>query len=138
MAINFAKNVLMFIVFALATLYMQQIEGQKRFPLETISEMIKLTSIAFKGATDEEIITSARESVTYDLKDSGSAVYRNEKIIRNEIGIYVCGEVNAKNSYGGYVGFMPYLSDGISSWIMTDEDSSGGSIAVLHYCPPGI
>lgn len=136
MAINFAKIVLILIVFVFSALYIQQAKGQKSVILESISEMIKLTSIAFKGAADEEIITSARDSVTYDLKDPGSAVFRNEKIFRSELGIYVCGEVNAKNLYGGYVGFMPYFSDGISSWLMTNEDSSVGSIVVLHYCLP--
>ena len=66
MAINFAKIVLILIVFVFSALYIQQAKGQKSVILESISEMIKLTSIAFKGAADEEIITSARDSVTYD------------------------------------------------------------------------
>lgn len=136
MAINFAKIILILSVFVLTTLHIQQAKGQKRVILETVSEMLKLTAIALKGLTDEEIITSARERVTYDLKDPGSAVFRNERIFRSEIGIYVCGEVNAKNSYGGYIGFMPYFSDSVSSWLMTNEDSSVGSIVVLHYCLP--
>jgi hypothetical protein len=39
------------------------------------------------------------------LKDPGSAQFRNLKRYTR----MVCGEVNAKNSYGGYVGFEPFL-----------------------------
>lgn len=47
----------------------------------------------------------AREAVKNNLKDPESAQFRNETII----GTSACGEVNAKNSYGGYVGFKRYL-----------------------------
>lgn len=40
------------------------------------------------------------------LKDPGSATYRSERIHSG----HVCGEVNARNSLGGYTGFVRYAS----------------------------
>ncbi len=60
------------------------------------------------------------------LKDPGSATYRNERIRRE----YVCGEVNARNSLGGYTGFVRYVSTptryaleehGAQGWIPEDD-----------------
>lgn len=54
-------------------------------------------------------VNSARTPVNGVLKDPGSAQYRNERVMRD--GVTVCGELNAKNSMGGYVGFKRYVSD---------------------------
>lgn len=40
------------------------------------------------------------------LKDPQSSMFRAEAIN----GTYLCGEVNARNSQGGYVGFVRYIS----------------------------
>jgi hypothetical protein len=46
------------------------------------------------------------------LKDSGSAQFRNA-FVSNAIGSpIVCGEVNGKNSFGGYIGFQRFISGG--------------------------
>lgn len=44
----------------------------------------------------------AREFVTGVLKDPGSAEFRNQHGF--------CGEVNSKNSYGGFVGFKRFIA----------------------------
>ena len=44
----------------------------------------------------------AREFVTGVLKDPGSAEFRNQRGF--------CGEVNSKNSFGGYVGFKRFIA----------------------------
>lgn len=44
----------------------------------------------------------AREFVTGVLKDPNSAEFRNQRGF--------CGEVNSKNSFGGYVGFKRFIA----------------------------
>jgi hypothetical protein len=49
------------------------------------------------------------------LKDKGSAKFRNEAIypVPNKDNVYLmCGEVNAKNSLGAYVGFKRFIVSG--------------------------
>lgn len=46
----------------------------------------------------------AREFVSLQLKDPDSADFRNQK--------GMCGEVNAKNSFGGYAGFTRFIAGG--------------------------
>lgn len=83
---------------------------------------------------EEKIIQLAQEEVKLNLKDPDSAQFRNvvlkedttkpENIDKN-IGLQpnVCGEVNAKNSMGGYVGFKPFL---VYVQIKNDEIIIGG------------
>ena len=50
-----------------------------------------------------------REKVLESLKDPVSANFKGTRI-RYE-GRALCGEVNAKNSYGGYIGFRQFVAD---------------------------
>lgn len=50
-------------------------------------------------------LKESRSLVTASLKDPLSAQFRNEKV-----GKAVCGELNAKNSYGAYNGFKRYIA----------------------------
>jgi hypothetical protein len=47
-----------------------------------------------------------RESMRSFFKDPQSMQYRNQ----HSNGYYLCGEVNAKNAMGGYVGFEKFIS----------------------------
>lgn len=44
------------------------------------------------------------------LKDPDSAKISNTRVVQWRSGKVVCGEVNAKNSYGGYVGNRPFVA----------------------------
>ncbi|MET0917632.1 MAG: hypothetical protein ABWY07_04305 [Burkholderiales bacterium] len=61
----------------------------------------------------------AKASLVRAYKDPGSAQFRDTYVIRwNDHGreVYsLCGEVNAKNSYGAYVGFRPFFVDMLPS-----------------------
>lgn len=57
-------------------------------------------------------IPKARASMIILLKDPSSAQTRNERITKAGA---LCGEVNAKNGMGGYVGFKRYISLGPQS-----------------------
>jgi hypothetical protein len=54
-----------------------------------------------------------RNLVTKDFFEPSAAEFRNTKLVRNfnfRGGNLLCGEVNAKNEAGGYVGFRPFLA----------------------------
>lgn len=51
----------------------------------------------------------AKETIKNAMKDPGSTEFRSLRNLKNSLGdTYVCGEVNSKNSYGGYVGFKGF------------------------------
>ena len=57
-----------------------------------------------------KIVETARLPIIDTLKDPQSAQFKNESILSDKK--TVCGEVNAKNTLGGYVGFKSYVSNG--------------------------
>lgn len=56
----------------------------------------------------------AREMVTAALKDPASAQFRNQRGL--------CGEVNSKNSFGGYAGFQRFIAAG-NDMVLLEADS---------------
>lgn len=83
----------------------------------------KPLSTAEKKAQQEkwfgaETITTAQQAVRASLKDPGSAqfkdVYANYS---EEFNVVACGQVNSKNSLGGYTGFKRFVSNGKSAII---------------------
>ena len=65
---------------------------------------------AVKNSTGGQLIEKAKNAVKHELKDPDSAQFRNVHIKRGFEGV-VQGEVNAKNSYGGYIGFDKFYYD---------------------------
>jgi hypothetical protein len=57
-------------------------------------------------------IAKVKHDILERLKDPDSAKFRRIKV--SEDGTLVCGEVNAKNSYGGYTGFTRFTNTGES------------------------
>lgn len=57
-------------------------------------------------------IEKAKKVVLKDLKDPDSAQFRNIKVViagqTSLVASIVCGEVNAKNSFGAYTGFKKF------------------------------
>lgn len=63
-----------------------------------------------KSTTNAKEIKAAKEGASSQMKDPTSVLFRNtEGYDRGTPGIIMlCGEVNAKNSFGGYVGFRHF------------------------------
>ena len=59
---------------------------------------------AESSSGEDRHITEAKRAIERNLSDPSSAQYRN---VKNYISS-VCGEVNAKNKFGGYVGFQQF------------------------------
>lgn len=68
-----------------------------------------------------KVLDSAKLQVANTLKDPESAKFRDVRFVMHEGGAMICGEVNGKNSYGGYVGFVTFLSDSRASEIFDAE-----------------
>lgn len=82
-----------------------------------------------------------QDSVKEHLKDPMSAVFKMPPINEDGAPEIYCGKVNAKNSYGGYVGdttFMATVSRNegvvISSFAMMPDSAQYGDIVLLGMC----
>ena len=69
----------------------------------------------------------AEESVKARLKDAGSAQFRSVAIRQYKGAPLVCGEVNAKNSFGGYGGYQKFIFAG-SMGTFLDEHMQPGEM----------
>jgi hypothetical protein len=85
-------------------------------------------------------VAAVRDGVTKSLKDPESARFGRMIGGRTSGGVMVCGYVNAKNSFGGYIGEKPFHgvilgSDNASSFAVTGmggQDNETG--AVFEIC----
>ncbi|MBU0749132.1 MAG: hypothetical protein KKG67_20310 [Gammaproteobacteria bacterium] len=71
-----------------------------------------------------DFISKAKTNITRDFKDSSSVQWRNTYVSDNKFPV-LCGEINAKNSYGAYVGFRKFYatSEPMLQQIADPEDS---------------
>ena len=77
-----------------------------------LAGLVLFSSVAIAQAApelDEKLLQAAFQG---ELKDADSAKFRALRYKpEKEAGVWaMCGEVNAKNSYGGYAGFAPFLA----------------------------
>ncbi|WP_189370664.1 hypothetical protein [Tateyamaria omphalii] len=89
--------------------------------------------------TDAQIQT-VQNSVTHNFKDPNSAQFRKLRWFENRhadgtISNTVCGEVNAKNSFGGFVGFSPFAGRMNGGQFVLYGVARPGSIAFNSLCP---
>ncbi|EPG4500477.1 TPA: hypothetical protein R4Y11_001813 [Citrobacter freundii] len=76
----------------------------KRFiaVIAMLCSMVSISSFASE-------IGSAQSAIKNQMKDPDSTNFKSVREITNsQGGRFVCGEVNSKNSYGGYVGFKTF------------------------------
>lgn len=83
--------------------------------------MVTFIVPAYALSMTPAIKAAAIESVGSILKDADSAKYSSLRVLKgtNEKTIIVCGLVNAKNSYGGYGGKVPFRTEMVA---LTDKD----------------
>ena len=68
-----------------------------------------------KGISEADVVESAKVVVANKLKDPESVRFRNVRLVKFMNEHVVCGEVNGKNSYGGYVGFSRFMASPIGA-----------------------
>ncbi len=49
-----------------------------------------------------------KKAVTQGFNDPAAAQFQNLRAAKKDIKVAVCGEVNGKNKFGAYVGFVPF------------------------------
>ena len=59
----------------------------------------------------------AKQTLASRLKDSESAKFKNLTLSSKKV---VCGQVNAKNAYGGYTGYNYFIGAGNLSYFQSD------------------
>lgn len=74
-------------------------------------ERFEKQSREFAAGNYSNFVQRAKTSLTENFKDPGSAQYRSLFISGDNMPV-LCGEVNAKNSYGAYVGFRRFYATG--------------------------
>jgi hypothetical protein len=91
----------------------------RRVPIALIILILVLCAVGGKFGADfyakwsiekskAQSIKASKSVIEKILKDPASVQWRNEKLASN--GQTLCGEVNAKNSMGGYVGFKHFIA----------------------------
>jgi hypothetical protein len=106
--------------FPLSNGYSSAAVGLKKFGLEAEQEHKELVAKEAEERKAQETVysetaarTLAQLAIKDLLKDPGSAQFRNLGVntLKNGVKV-VCGEVNARNGFGGYSGFEGFISAG--------------------------
>ena len=89
----------------------------------TVAIGTQAPTLAQTQSVDAELIEKSKELVRRELKDPNSADFKDIYVASTpKGGKKVCGWVNAKNSYGGYVGFQRFISNG-NDYTTIDKES---------------
>lgn len=89
----------------------------------TYSIIIGLAVVALKLFAGADEFAGAKARVSAQLKDPASAEFKDV----DQAGDRVCGEVNARNSFGGYTGFVPFYVRG-EEVLLGQPESDPGSL----------
>ena len=101
---------------------------------EPVAAAIPTQSNNFDSSNiSKEDVAKARavKIVTMQLKDPSSGTFGDRFVMH---GSWVCGTVNAKNSFGGYTGMMPFIVNVDSGWTQV-LDQSGVYLFKDYYLP---
>ena len=76
--------------------------------------------------------------VAHDLRDPASAQFRNEyRLVSSDGDEAFCGEVNAKNAFGGYNGFVPFYYQPTRDLVVRADGDGADPQIVQWGCNPG-
>jgi hypothetical protein len=84
--------------------------------LDAIRRQKKAAAIMADAARDQaklqEHAAISKAAIAGRMRDPSSAIYRN--VIATQAGTFFCGEVNARNGFGGYGEWVPFIAVGSS------------------------
>ena len=97
--------------------------------------------IFFEENGQEKTIAAAQDAAKKTLKDPDSAKFQNIRMMDYDGGKVLCGEINAKNSYGGYVGYKRFVAGTSAATIFStstkyqnvNDASNAGIVAACGY-----
>jgi hypothetical protein len=84
-----------------------------------------LATLAFAGCSLPSSTEPAKAAVRDILKDPASAQFRNVYVQKTGV---TCGQVNAKNAFGGYVGFRGFAVDQEGRAVIDGEEDGGWAV----------
>ncbi len=102
--------------------YQNPIENLRTISLNEVRGYASETRLYLEKNGQDKTIAAAQDSAKRSLKDPDSAKFQNIRIAEYDGGKVVCGEINAKNSYGGYVGYKRFVA-GASGATILDTSS---------------
>lgn len=76
----------------------------------------------------------AKETIRATLSDPESARFRNVRAA-DETRVVVCGEVNGKNRFGGYVGYRGFIVGGDITIMQKDDLDAAFAESKAIFCP---
>ena len=86
-----------------------------------------------QGKGHAALLAKVKHAVSKDFLDPNGATFRNVAFYRTstgKTGNLVCGEVNAKNAYGAYVGYRGFVyADGM---VEIEQQEPSGTYDVLR------
>ena len=91
-------------------------------------------------ALDALQLAAIRRDVAERLRDPESARLKDIKAGRDDKSILVCGLVNAKNGFGGYTGFTPFIGMMLETptrlrfAVISIASSEAATVAVIKMC----
>ncbi|CAM5385783.1 hypothetical protein RLIN73S_02846 [Rhodanobacter lindaniclasticus] len=92
--------------------------------LRTLCMLALLFAAMAQAQEADSVIEQAEAAVASKLKDPESAHFTDVTI--SDKGNLVCGWVNAKNSFGGYAGFRPFVVSG--SYVQLRDEPNVGPL----------
>jgi hypothetical protein len=91
--------------------YRTPVDNLREISLSTTAGHIAAVRAALLTETREQVIEKGKAAIANKLKDPSSAQFRNVRLVKYLDGEVICGEINGKNSYGGYVGYSDFVAD---------------------------
>jgi hypothetical protein len=104
--------------------YRSPVDGLREDSLARLRDYSESVKLQLAKNAPVRVLDAARQSLADTLKDPSSAQFGKVRFAADLDGVVVCGEVNRKNSYSGYVGFKDFVAS-TSAARDTDTRSPG-------------
>lgn len=98
-------------------------ENLRQISLSEVARYAASVKTDLVNETPQQVIEKGKKAIADTLKDPASAQFRNVRLVQYLDGVVICGEINGKNSYGGYVGFKDFVG-GTNSGTMRSSDEA--------------
>lgn len=103
--------------------------------------LLALSSLAAASPEDDRAFEAAKKAAAYNMKDPASAQFRNMRYGGHNK-IVVCGEINAKNGFGAYAGFTPFMYDpgrsNVTIYTAGSKEAVSQAIMLNMVCKTGL
>ena len=85
---------------------------------------------ALSADAQRNLVYLSREGIKNRLRDAGSAKFRNVGYYSGGRAAAVCGEVNAKNAFGGFSGYERFVAVGDAAFFESDVNDGKFGVEV--------